>query len=57
MDVYTTQAGFPFDPEELTSRLRKYGETAYSFFRWATTDAFHVEHVDEPEKVGEHSDS
>jgi uncharacterized protein (TIGR04255 family) len=44
MDVYTTQGGFAFDADELTRRLRRYAETAYAFFRFATTDAFQEEH-------------
>lgn len=48
MDVFTTQAGFPFDPDELTGRLRRYAKTAYSFFRFATTDAFQKAHRGEP---------
>jgi uncharacterized protein (TIGR04255 family) len=39
-DVFTTQAGFAFDPDELTQRLRRYAETVYAFFRFATTEAF-----------------
>jgi len=45
MDAYTTEAGFPFDPDALTTELRSFGETTYAFFRWATTDAFAAEHV------------
>lgn len=48
MDVFTTQAGFPFDPDELTQRLRRYAETAYAFFRFATTEAFQDAHRGEP---------
>lgn len=39
LDVFTTSGGFAFDPEALTQRLRTYAETAYVFFRFATTDA------------------
>jgi uncharacterized protein (TIGR04255 family) len=45
MDVFTIQAGFPFDPNELAARLRSYAETAYAFFRFATTDVFEADHV------------
>lgn len=48
MDAFTTQAGFPFDPDALVARLRKYSEAAYAFFRWATTDAFQEDHVGSP---------
>ena len=44
MDVYTIQGGFVFDADDLTMRLRRYAETAYAFFRFATTDAFQDEH-------------
>jgi hypothetical protein len=44
MDVYTVQAGFAFDEDDLTLRLRRYAEAAYAFFRFATTDAFQDEH-------------
>ena len=40
IDVFTSRGGFPFDPASLEERLRRYAEHAYSFFRWATTDAF-----------------
>jgi uncharacterized protein (TIGR04255 family) len=39
LDVFTVQGGFAFDPNELASRLRRYADHAYSFFRFATTDA------------------
>lgn len=48
MDVFTTQAGFAFEPDELTQRLRRYAETVYSFFRYATTEAFQDAHRGEP---------
>jgi uncharacterized protein (TIGR04255 family) len=40
MDVYTTRAGFAFDPEALAERLRRYGDHVHSFFRYVTTEAF-----------------
>jgi uncharacterized protein (TIGR04255 family) len=40
MDVFTTTGGFPFEPENLSARLREYADTAHSFFRFAVTDAF-----------------
>jgi uncharacterized protein (TIGR04255 family) len=40
MDVSTATGGFAFDPRELTERLRGYAETAYNFFRFATTEEF-----------------
>ena len=43
LDVFTVQAGFAFDPDELTSRLRRYADHAYSFFRFATTEALQSE--------------
>lgn len=51
MDVFTTQAGFAFDPDELTERLRRYGETVYAFFRFATTEAFQEAHRGEPAPI------
>jgi len=39
LDVFTLQAGFPFDVSVLDERLRRYASHVYSFFRWATTDA------------------
>lgn len=45
IDVFTFQAGFPFDPKALAAKVRGYAETAYSFFRFATTDAFHEDHT------------
>lgn len=48
MDAFTTQAGFAFEPDELTDRLRRYAEMVYSFFRYATTEAFQDAHRDEP---------
>lgn len=44
MDVFTTAGGFAFDPEALTERLHEYAETAYSFFRFATTETFQELH-------------
>jgi uncharacterized protein (TIGR04255 family) len=40
LDVFTLQAGFPFDPEALDQRLRRYADHVHSFFRWAVTEAF-----------------
>lgn len=51
MDVFTTQAGFAFDPDDLTRRLRRYAETAYAFFRFATTEAFEEAHRGEPAPI------
>jgi uncharacterized protein (TIGR04255 family) len=45
MDVFTTAAGFPFEPPALAQRLRGYAETAYAFFRFATTEAFQEHHL------------
>jgi hypothetical protein len=45
MDVFTVQAGLPFDPDALAARLRRYAETAYAFFRYATTDVFEADHI------------
>jgi uncharacterized protein (TIGR04255 family) len=45
MDAFTVQAGFPFAPDVLTAKLRTFAETAYSFFRFATTEAFQSEHA------------
>lgn len=53
MDVFTAAGGFPFEPTELTDRLRHYAETAYAFFRFATTDVFQNEHRDEPSQIGD----
>lgn len=53
IDVFTTQAGFPFDPEELTQRLRRYAETVYAFFRFATTETFQEAHRGEPAPIAE----
>jgi len=47
MDVYTIQGGFVFEADDLTVRLRRYAETVYAFFRFATTDALQDEHRDE----------
>lgn len=43
LDVFTVQGGFPFNPESLAARLRRYADHAYSFFRFATTDVFQEE--------------
>lgn len=51
MDVFTTQAGFAFDPDGLTQRLRRYAETAYAFFRFATSEAFQNAHRGEPAPI------
>lgn len=48
IDVFTAQAGFPFDPAELNSRIRSFAEIAYSFFRFATTEAFQDAHREDP---------
>lgn len=40
LDLFTTMGGFSFDPAGLESKLRRYSEHIYSFFRWATTDEF-----------------
>ena len=40
LDVFTVRGGFPFDPERLDERLRRYAAHMYAFFRFATTDAF-----------------
>jgi hypothetical protein len=51
VDVFTVQAGFPFDPDELAQRLRRYAETVYAFFRFATTEAFQEAHRGEPAPI------
>ncbi|MHB2023276.1 MAG: TIGR04255 family protein [Mycobacteriales bacterium] len=51
MDIYTTIAGFAFDSKELAQRLRRFAETAYVFFRWATTDAFQEAHRGQPAPI------
>jgi uncharacterized protein (TIGR04255 family) len=43
-DVFTTRAQFAFEPAELTTRLRRFAETAYAFFRFATTEEFQSDH-------------
>jgi uncharacterized protein (TIGR04255 family) len=48
IDVFTAQAGFPFDPGELSKRLNSYAETAYAFLRFATTEAFLDAHRGDP---------
>jgi len=47
MDVFTLEKGLPFDPDILLGRVRSYAETAYAFFRFATTDAFQADHLRE----------
>jgi len=47
IDAYTSEAGFPFDPKALTAKVRSYAEAIYSFFRFATTDAFHEYHAND----------
>lgn len=51
MDVFTTQAGFAFEADELAQRLRRYAQTAYAFFRFATTDAFQDSYRGEPARI------
>jgi hypothetical protein len=51
VDVFTVQAGFPFDPDELAQRLCRYAETVYAFFRFATTEAFQEAHRGEPAPI------
>ncbi len=51
MDAFTTQAGFAFDPQELSDRLRRFAETIYAFFRFATTDVFQDEHRGEQAQI------
>ncbi|HEY5201330.1 MAG TPA: TIGR04255 family protein [Acidothermaceae bacterium] len=51
IDVFTMLAGFPFDPDELAQRLRRYSETVYAFFRFATTEAFQEAHRGEPAPI------
>lgn len=51
MDVYTISAGFAFDADELEERLRRFAETAYAFFRYATTPAFQDEHRGKPAPI------
>jgi uncharacterized protein (TIGR04255 family) len=45
IDIFTVQAGFPFDANGLASKLRNYAETAYGLFRFATTDRFQADHA------------
>lgn len=40
LDVFTLQTGFPFDPQALDERLRRYADHVHSFFRWAVTETF-----------------
>jgi uncharacterized protein (TIGR04255 family) len=55
MDGFTTQAGFPFDPEALANKVRSFAETAYAFFRFATTESFQEAHQAETTKsLGPH---
>ena len=51
MDVFTTQAGFAFEPDDLTQRLRRYAEVVYAFFRFATTEAFQDAHRGKPAPI------
>jgi len=51
MDVFTTVAGFAFDPKELSEKLRHFAEVAYAFFRFATTDAFQEAFRGEPAPI------
>lgn len=56
MDVFTTHATYAFEPDELTQRLRRYAEATYSFFRYATTEAFqHAYGVEPVPAAGEQS--
>lgn len=41
MDVFNGTGHIYFDAEGLVSLLRQYSEHAYSFFRWATSQALH----------------
>jgi uncharacterized protein (TIGR04255 family) len=50
-DIFTTEGGFAFDSSALDERLRRYADHVYSFFRWATTDAF-LEAFSEPAATG-----
>lgn len=43
-DVFTTKAQFAFEPAELAMRLRRFAETAYSFFRFAATEELQSDH-------------
>ncbi|MGH9072047.1 MAG: TIGR04255 family protein [Acidimicrobiales bacterium] len=55
IDIFTTTAGFSFEPEALDDRLRRYAEHIHSVFRWAVTDAFLQAHRGPPgntEEVG-----
>jgi uncharacterized protein (TIGR04255 family) len=51
MDVFTTLAGFAFEPDDLSQRLRHYAESVYAFFRFATTEAFQDAHRSEPKPI------
>jgi uncharacterized protein (TIGR04255 family) len=51
MDVFTNTAGFAFESKELVQRLRRFAEAAYTFFRWATTDAFQEAHRGQPAPI------
>lgn len=53
MDMFSTQAGFAFEPDELTQRLNRYAEAVYAFFRFATTDAFQEAHRGEHAPIAE----
>lgn len=53
MDAYTTEAGFPFDPDALAARLRSFSETIHAFFSWSMTDTFRADHIDSTERAGD----
>jgi uncharacterized protein (TIGR04255 family) len=40
IDIYTAVGQLQFDSALLDERIRRYADHVYSFFRWATTDAF-----------------
>jgi uncharacterized protein (TIGR04255 family) len=40
LDIFTVEAGFPFEPAALQERLMRYGDHVHSFFRWAMTTKF-----------------
>lgn len=40
LDMFTSKAGYPFEPIDLASKIRNYSEIIYAFFRWATTEEF-----------------
>jgi uncharacterized protein (TIGR04255 family) len=51
MDVFTTQAGYAFEPDQLSQQLHHYAETVYAFFRFATTEAFQNAYRGEPAPI------